>query len=149
MPSCWCYCAGLFRTPPDPEHIEKAVPGCGAGSDLSAPLLSTRRHAPSRSGRSPTGNCDHAQQLLCQRNCPKRVKHHWREIMRVHVDSHAGGIDIEKPKRICLDGRRVEVIENVDQWFGPDYRYFKVKGDDGNLYILRFDETRDAWELTM
>ena len=69
--------------------------------------------------------------------------------MRVHVETHAGGIDVEKPKRFCLNGRRVEVIENVDQWFGPDYCYFKVRGDDGNLYILRFDEARDAWELTM
>jgi len=31
----------------------------------------------------------------------------------------------------------------------PDYWYFKIKGNDGNLYILRFDEGRVEWELTM
>ena len=31
---------------------------------------------------------------------------------------------------------------------GPDYCYFKVKGEDGNLYILRMDMGRAEWELT-
>jgi hypothetical protein len=39
--------------------------------------------------------------------------------------------------------------ENVDQWYGPDYCYFKIKGNDGNLYILRFDEGRAEWQLMM
>ena len=29
-----------------------------------------------------------------------------------------------------------------------NYRYIKVRADDG-LYILRFDETRAEWRLTM
>jgi hypothetical protein len=32
---------------------------------------------------------------------------------------------------------------------GPDYCHFKVKGEDGNLYILRMDIGRAEWELTM
>jgi hypothetical protein len=40
--------------------------------------------------------------------------------------------------------REVEIAEHVDQWYGPDYCYFKVKGNDSNLYILRFDEGRGA-----
>ena len=67
--------------------------------------------------------------------------------MQVQVERDAG--DREKLKCFHLGGRRVEVIENLDRWFGPDYAYFKVRGDDGNLYILRLDEARDAWELTM
>jgi hypothetical protein len=69
--------------------------------------------------------------------------------MRVHVERDAGDINVEKLKRFRFDGRRVEVVENLDRWFGPDYAYFKVRGDDGNLYILRLDEACDAWELTM
>jgi hypothetical protein len=69
--------------------------------------------------------------------------------MKVQVESAAGVSGIEKLKRFRIGGRSVEVIENIDRWFGPDYCYFKVKGDDGNLYILRLDETRDEWELTM
>jgi hypothetical protein len=41
-------------------------------------------------------------------------------------------------------------VESVDdQWPGADYRYLKVKGDDGNVYILRLDEPSGEWELTM
>jgi len=53
------------------------------------------------------------------------------------------------PKRFRLRGCTIEVFDNIDQWHGPDYRYFKLKGDDGNLYILRLDESRAEWELTM
>jgi hypothetical protein len=34
-------------------------------------------------------------------------------------------------------------------WYGPDYRYIKVRGHDGGLYILRFNEPHAEWELTM
>jgi len=47
--------------------------------------------------------------------------------MRIEVESYAGHGGIEMPRLFRLDGREVEVIENVDQWYGPDYRYFKVK----------------------
>jgi len=46
-------------------------------------------------------------------------------------------------------GGDIEVIDNIDQWHGPHYRYFKLKGDDGNLYILRLDEARAEWGLIM
>ena len=69
--------------------------------------------------------------------------------LQVHVESEPGAHGIETPRRFRLDGRKVEIVENIDQWHGHDYRYFKVKGDDGNLYVLRFDEGRAGWELTM
>jgi hypothetical protein len=68
--------------------------------------------------------------------------------MQVQVERDAGDRD-RKLKCFHLGGRRIEVTENLDRWFGPDYAYFKVRGDDGNLYILRLDEARNAWELTM
>jgi hypothetical protein len=69
--------------------------------------------------------------------------------MQIHVKTDIGYRGVEVLRRFGLDGREVEVIENVDQWQGRDYRYFKVKGDHGNLYILRFNERRADWELTM
>jgi hypothetical protein len=41
------------------------------------------------------------------------------------------------------------VDEILDRWLAPDHRYFKVKGDDGDMYIVRQDTTSGAWELTM
>jgi len=69
--------------------------------------------------------------------------------MRVQVETDAGDSGIDKLTRIRLDGRIVEIVETIDRWPGPDYCYFKVKGSDGNLYILRLDEAHDTWELTM
>jgi hypothetical protein len=69
--------------------------------------------------------------------------------MKVEVERRAGHLGVEMPVRFRLDAREVEIVETVDQWYGPDYCYFKIKGNDGNLYILRFDEGRAEWELTM
>ncbi len=70
--------------------------------------------------------------------------------MKVQVErDDSGARDGGQLKRLRFDGRQVDVVENLDRWFGQDYAYFKVRGDDGNLYILRLDETRDAWELIM
>ncbi len=66
--------------------------------------------------------------------------------MRIQVEQHF--TDRGMPRRLLFDGHRVDVLETLDQWCGPDYRYIKVRGPDG-LYILRFDETRAKWHLTM
>jgi len=53
------------------------------------------------------------------------------------------------PRRFRLDAREIEVVDNLDQWHGAHDRSFRVKGDDGNLYILRLDEIRTEWALIM
>jgi hypothetical protein len=37
----------------------------------------------------------------------------------------------------------------MDQWYGPGYRYVKVRAYDNSVYIQRFDEIGDQWELIM
>jgi hypothetical protein len=69
--------------------------------------------------------------------------------MQVKVERDSGGTEGGRLTRLRLDGRDVDVVENLDRWFGEGYVYFKVRGDDGNLYILRLDEAQDAWELIM
>ena len=49
------------------------------------------------------------------------------------------------PRSLDLGGRRIDVVEMIDQWYGADYRYVKVK----RSYMLRFDEIRDEWALIM
>jgi len=70
------------------------------------------------------------------------------ERMHVEVETReAQGMPM--PRRIRLDERAIELAEVLDQWFGSDYRYCKIRGDDGALYILRLDEKRFAWSLTL
>ena len=59
--------------------------------------------------------------------------------MTVEVDSYAGRKGDERPMRFRLDGRLYLVEEVSDQWYGPHDVFFKVRADDGNLYILRKD----------
>ena len=68
--------------------------------------------------------------------------------MQLLVETYLDG-GVEKLRRIRFDARRIEITDNIDQWHGADYRYFKVRGSDGNLYMVRYDEIRAAWELTM
>ena len=69
--------------------------------------------------------------------------------MQVQVETQSGYGGVEVPRRFRLDGREIEAVETLDQWSGRNDRYFKVRGADGSLYILRFDEIRAEWELIM
>jgi len=39
------------------------------------------------------------------------------------------------------------VADVDDQWYSPDAKYFRVRADDGNLYVLRHEEQQDLWTL--
>jgi hypothetical protein len=67
--------------------------------------------------------------------------------MILKVDCYAGSRGEETPRRLEIDGRRIEVVEVIDQWLGPDHRYSRVRGDDGAVYLLRHDERADRWEF--
>ena len=57
--------------------------------------------------------------------------------MRLEVECYAGHKADERPVRFRLDEHVYVVEEVVDQWYGPDDIFFKLRADDGNLYILR------------
>jgi hypothetical protein len=69
--------------------------------------------------------------------------------LSIRVECHAGHRADEEPRAFHIGARRVEVVEIVDRWLAPDHRYFKVRGVDDGIYILRHDITADRWELTM
>jgi len=69
--------------------------------------------------------------------------------MQVQVETYVDEGGVEKLRRIRFDSRQIEIAENIDQWHGADYRYFKVRGSDGNVYIFRHNEIRTDWELTL
>jgi len=71
------------------------------------------------------------------------------QTLPVRVECYAGYRGEETPRRFSIGGRDVEVSEVLDRWLSPDHRYFKLKGDDGDTYILRHDTEADRWELTL
>lgn len=69
--------------------------------------------------------------------------------MKLRVECYAGRKADERPVRFELEGRGYAVEEVLDQWYGPESAFFKVRADDGNLYILRrrmYGEA-DEWSL--
>ena len=69
--------------------------------------------------------------------------------MRLQVECHSGRKADERPVRFRLDERDYLVEEVLDQWYGSDGNYYKVRADDGNLYILRQQTSvsEGAWDL--
>jgi len=70
-------------------------------------------------------------------------------LFTVAVECYAGHRGEQTPRTLILGDRRIDVAEVVDAWLAPDYRYFKLRGDDGNTYLVRHDERSTTWELTM
>jgi hypothetical protein len=57
--------------------------------------------------------------------------------MKLEVDSYSGYAADERPIRFRLDGRQYVVDAVLDRWYEPESIYYRVRADDGNLYILR------------
>lgn len=68
---------------------------------------------------------------------------------KLQVRCYSGRKADERPTSFTLGSREYQVEEVADQWYGPSRTYFKVRADDGNLYILSHDERAggDGWRL--
>lgn len=71
------------------------------------------------------------------------------EPFEISVVCYAGYRGEETPRQLRFAGRRVEVVEVIDRWLAPAHRYFKLRGDDGGIYIVRHDPDSGRWELTL
>jgi hypothetical protein len=70
------------------------------------------------------------------------------------VECYAGEKADETPRCFSLQGQTIEVAEVLDRWYQveslpewPRADYFKVRGDDGNDYLLKHDLESDDWYL--
>jgi hypothetical protein len=70
-------------------------------------------------------------------------------MLTIDLECYAGHRGEETPRVLYLGDRRVEVTKVLDQWLAPDHRYFKLRGDDGDIYLVRHDAASGRWELTM
>ena len=70
--------------------------------------------------------------------------------MRLRVECYSGYKADERPRGFYLGERRYQVEEVLDQWYSPEETYFRVRADDGDIYILRRNHEKDpgdAWTL--
>jgi hypothetical protein len=67
--------------------------------------------------------------------------------MEIRVECYAGYRGEQEPRAFWLGERRIAAVEILDRWMAPDHRYFRIRGDDGHVYILRSDEVKGEWTL--
>ena len=70
---------------------------------------------------------------------------------KIEVVSYSGYRGEETPRAFFLSSGRVEVVEVLKRWKEQRVAergvksYFRVKGDDGLLYNLCYDEREKEW----
>ena len=68
--------------------------------------------------------------------------------MTVAVECYAGYKGEQTPRAVVMGDRHLTVVEILDQWLAPDHRYFKLRADDGDTYIIRQDSASGEWTLS-
>ncbi len=67
----------------------------------------------------------------------------------IRVECYAGYRAEETPVRFYLGERCIEVSEVLDRWLDPAHRYFKLRGDDHGIYIVRHSIDEQCWEMIL
>ena len=65
----------------------------------------------------------------------------------VTVGTYDGSRAAEYPLRFFVNGRKVEIMQIEKSWLTPGCKYFMVLGDDALVYLLKYQEKRDIWNL--
>ncbi len=65
----------------------------------------------------------------------------------LHVECYAGYKGDERPVRLQLGGKMVEVADVEDRWYSPGATYFRVLLGNGDRYVLRREDAQDVWTL--
>lgn len=75
--------------------------------------------------------------------------HNEEKAAAVRVECYAGHRAEESPRRFFIGKRGIAVVEIIDRWLDPAHSYFKVRGDDDGIYILRYDQDADVWDMIL
>ncbi len=74
------------------------------------------------------------------------------EFEKTQVEYHSGYKASEYPLAFVYQDRRLEVAEIVDRWYEggldpekPVINYFKIRLDDGRIFILKYAARLDQW----
>jgi hypothetical protein len=65
----------------------------------------------------------------------------------VHVDCYSGYKADERPMKLHLAGRALEIVVVEDRWYSPGATFFRVVVEGGDRYVLRHTEAQDVWIL--
>lgn len=70
-------------------------------------------------------------------NLPREIK----------VVAYSGYKANERPLRLTIDNKELEVEQIMDRWSGEDHDFFKCLANNGKVYLVKWDRIRDQWLL--
>jgi hypothetical protein len=65
----------------------------------------------------------------------------------VRVDCYSGYKADERPTKLHLAGRALDISKVEDRWYSPGATFFRVVVEGGDSYVLRHTEGQDVWIL--
>jgi len=73
---------------------------------------------------------------------------------QITVECYSGYKVNERPVAFTCRGRHRRITEIIDQWYEggvepdrPASDYFKVRTEEGDIFLLRYNSLFDAWSL--
>lgn len=67
--------------------------------------------------------------------------------MKIRVKTESGHKAEERPTSFFLGESELKVVEVVDRYYDPHEDIFKVKAEDGGIYLIGYDPEHDGWKL--
>ncbi len=74
--------------------------------------------------------------------------------VEVQVECYEGYRSRETPRRLITKDAVIEIKEILDRWYEGGVQagsmvlnYFKVRGDNGKTYLLRYNALFDRWAM--
>lgn len=65
----------------------------------------------------------------------------------IRVECYAGYKADERPVRIWLRDKCLDVEQVEDRWYAPGVTFFRVIVTGGDRYLLKHYEAQETWEL--
>ena len=65
------------------------------------------------------------------------------------VEAYSGYKGEETPRVFTHEGIRRQILQIIARWYTEQHSYFRVRTDEGDVYILRYDLENVAWEIVM
>lgn len=66
----------------------------------------------------------------------------------VRVECYAGYKGDERPTRVHLGDRILQVSAIEDRWYSPGATFFRVVVEGGDRYVLQREDGQDSWNLS-
>lgn len=70
-----------------------------------------------------------------------------KNYFQIQVKCYEGYKGEERPLSFLFGSKEVSIKKIIDQWYGENYRYFKIYDTNDNIYIIRQNYDSLNWDI--